>query len=535
MKGKIFKIKNMDDELVLPITTTEAVYSEDGKTLNDEIKNINSSLDNMASDNKKIQLDITKYKLESETTYTESFKRCIDELSSTGGIIFVPIGDYEISQIVLPSNIEIKGVNHNSRIFQTSGLTDDMIILKDDKTVCTKLTNLYLDGNYNNSNVIYFNNNNTNIDGLVDHFHIIKNCKIEKSNKNGVHFKGVREFTLDNLLIRKCSDSGIYLNMSYDSKVNNVTISECGKGFYSYNSSTIRYVSCKSFYCNIGFYLDGGNNCTLTAIETQSNELHGICLLNNQNYSLVNIVSDSNGRTEENANNLHVYSCKNLYVQGVLRSEHEGKEKYMINVDNYFENIKIDVNCIIKPTKSIQLLNFNNIIDCTSSIKVNNNEIYQNNIINYDIATSFSKGYFNCFNKKGTDGTVGSYIFNGDKQKIIISENTNVNVSEVGLITDEINVENCDLFSFSMNCSPTKPGMYGKIQLHYYDDNGYVSTVGVDGSTNGSLSDITLLKKNVWKPGGIKKIKIAYSVITENNATGTFYLYEPKLMMLKSR
>ena len=70
MKGKIFKIKNMEDELVLPITTTEAVYSEDGKTLNDEldnienekatrqevdverkrIDNINSSLDNIEND-----------------------------------------------------------------------------------------------------------------------------------------------------------------------------------------------------------------------------------------------------------------------------------------------------------------------------------------------------------------------------------------------------------------------------------------------------------------------------------------------------
>ena len=46
MKGKIFKIKNMEDELVLPVTTTEAVYMEDGTTiLNDEIENINSSLE----------------------------------------------------------------------------------------------------------------------------------------------------------------------------------------------------------------------------------------------------------------------------------------------------------------------------------------------------------------------------------------------------------------------------------------------------------------------------------------------------------
>lgn len=49
MKGKISKIKNTKGELALPITTVEAVYLEDGKTLNDEIKNINSSLDNKAN------------------------------------------------------------------------------------------------------------------------------------------------------------------------------------------------------------------------------------------------------------------------------------------------------------------------------------------------------------------------------------------------------------------------------------------------------------------------------------------------------
>ena len=41
MKGKIFKIKNMEDELVLPVTTTEAVYMEDGETkLSDEMKDV---------------------------------------------------------------------------------------------------------------------------------------------------------------------------------------------------------------------------------------------------------------------------------------------------------------------------------------------------------------------------------------------------------------------------------------------------------------------------------------------------------------
>ena len=46
MEGKISKMKNMEDELLFPITTVEAVYMEDKETiLNDEIKNINSSLE----------------------------------------------------------------------------------------------------------------------------------------------------------------------------------------------------------------------------------------------------------------------------------------------------------------------------------------------------------------------------------------------------------------------------------------------------------------------------------------------------------
>ena len=43
MKGKISKIKNTKGELALPITTVEAVYLEDGKTLN-EVKKCQKNL-----------------------------------------------------------------------------------------------------------------------------------------------------------------------------------------------------------------------------------------------------------------------------------------------------------------------------------------------------------------------------------------------------------------------------------------------------------------------------------------------------------
>ena len=47
LKGKIGVVKNNNGEAIYPVTSTEAVYLDDGKTLNDEIKNINSSLDNI--------------------------------------------------------------------------------------------------------------------------------------------------------------------------------------------------------------------------------------------------------------------------------------------------------------------------------------------------------------------------------------------------------------------------------------------------------------------------------------------------------
>ena len=71
MRGEIFEIKNMEDELILPVTTAEAVYMENEKTLNDEIKNINSSLDNLESKVNElregnIDIDLTNYVTKSE-------------------------------------------------------------------------------------------------------------------------------------------------------------------------------------------------------------------------------------------------------------------------------------------------------------------------------------------------------------------------------------------------------------------------------------------------------------------------------------
>ena len=94
MKGKIFKIKNMEDELVLPVTTAEAIYMEDGKTLNDEIKNIDSSLDNMVQKySNGLLIDISNkfrgasiylpYREDLEGTFEENVRKCLNTNCNT--------------------------------------------------------------------------------------------------------------------------------------------------------------------------------------------------------------------------------------------------------------------------------------------------------------------------------------------------------------------------------------------------------------------------------------------------------------------
>lgn len=76
MKGKISKIKNAEDELVLPVTTVEAIYMEDGKTkLSDEMKDV---LKYEEFDNEDITAEIPSVKEE-----INGIKKDISEINSS--------------------------------------------------------------------------------------------------------------------------------------------------------------------------------------------------------------------------------------------------------------------------------------------------------------------------------------------------------------------------------------------------------------------------------------------------------------------
>ena len=128
MKGKIFKIKNTVDELVLPITTTEAVYLEDGKTLNDEldnienekatrqevdverkrIDNINSSLDNIENDKIKEVL----------VTDFPTWQECIDYCEVNKKVMRIPKGEHTINKPLEVKGVTIAGDGANNTIIK---------------------------------------------------------------------------------------------------------------------------------------------------------------------------------------------------------------------------------------------------------------------------------------------------------------------------------------------------------------------------------------------------------------------------------
>lgn len=501
-----------------------------------EIEKTNAQLSKVESQLFNNHIDITSMKSEDDLDYTMAFSRAMELLEGKGGRIFVPQGTFFVEQIVMVSNVEIYGVGSSSVITQKNVEEKDMIILKDENQYKCKLTNLKLDGNKANqttdNSIIKFDNQGVEIPYLIDHYHEVNSCVIENAKGDGVSFNGCREVFLNNLLVRKCNN-GVYLNVSHDNKISNCTVSECSTGYHTVNSSTLRFVSCKSFYCGIGLKSDGGANSSYTSIETQSNELHGYVFLNTNNTNCVNVVSDSNGRLDKTGVGLLLDGCTNLSFNGVVRSQWEGSEKCLIEIKNTLKNVKVDVQCLIKNEKTIKLLETNGIANASVSVKINDIEIYNNNIVTNEVINSIADGKFSFFDKKEKVGITSTFSNNGVTQKINIESNDVSGMAEVGLVTHSIALKKGRKVSCSALFSGYQTNMFGKITVNFYNGDTWISAVGTDFNAIGKPNSSSLLVlEDVVIPDGINSIKVVFSNIVQNNHTGEFTITEPRIMIV---
>ena len=177
MKGKIFKIKNMEDELVLPVTTTEAVYSEDGKTLNDEIKNINTSLDNIEDEK------ATRQEVDVE-------RKRIDNINSSLDDIETKIENYKVINVlehgVIANNINI---DNTVKINEIIGNVGDRVKLYFPKGTYyfktpLKIKNVDIEGDGFITKFVYVNSSDSTFIELGGNKNTIKKLKLLNNTKN---------------------------------------------------------------------------------------------------------------------------------------------------------------------------------------------------------------------------------------------------------------------------------------------------------------------------------------------------------------
>ena len=327
MKGEIFEIKNMDDELILPVTTIEAVYMEDGITkLSDEMNEINSSLEHI---NNKIQLSIKDYGAlgDGVSDDTEAFERAFRDIkqkqmvdTKLSHVLYFPSGIYMITKgFEIDFNLHIQGESvfesplYRSYDFNRIG-SGTTIKFKDKYNNITMFkriekelyfSNILLDGN----------------DGIVrSNFeapYAEKDMVIEftTSNCNGVDLSNAR-FAKGSENLYVTGFSGFGLKASLWNRHNNFTANLCGIGFINGGDDVL--TNSIITHCKNGIHLEN-SHAQLRGFRIEWCEEYGINCINGHSALIEGFIDRCgyNGiKCNEHWNmqiNVHIHRCGAVY------------------------------------------------------------------------------------------------------------------------------------------------------------------------------------------------------------------------------
>lgn len=145
---------------------------------------------------------------------TLAFQKAIDSVDdSVTATVFVPVGSYIISQIVLKEGITLQGTGMNSKLFQSDTQVEAMItnrVRQDKHEIDIHIQDLLLWGN-----------KNTVGDGIKlkgTYFSSIENCKITNFSGNGVSFyRGGQDYNTNhvkNCIIFDNEKNGVFTDGS---------------------------------------------------------------------------------------------------------------------------------------------------------------------------------------------------------------------------------------------------------------------------------------------------------------------------------
>lgn len=342
--------------------------------------------------------------------------------ASGGGVVQLGAGIFNSGQIILKSNVVLRGNSISStRIRAIAGLNDHLIrwpVVQTDTMRRIGLENLTIDGNKSNNTSgsgVFWIQENTGVSYGRDSQCWIKKCYIEECAQNGVQWGGagnvsgqnynIRSSSISECIFRSNGERGIRLGLVTDCFFHDVIVYNSGLAgiresgvancYYNqvkcyYNNQTIAGVdtgefellqSARSTYnqCEAqegfksGFYLDQLVDCTLTGCRADANAPT----------SLV-------GLPARQGYGFYVRNGTNLTLIGLQCNNFGGRstQQYGVGLDTPGSNIQIFATSRLQGIQDYQLLNSDN-----GALVVVNNVIQHDLGVTTRLALNAASGY----------------------------------------------------------------------------------------------------------------------------------------------
>ena len=533
------------------VTLYEQLRTELTTLLNQTITDYTSRLDNFETQleqnknylNSKIDqitLLITDYEhLKNGDDWTLAIEQAMQDLDAKGGGKLLITKSIKAKYIKMRSNITLEGLYKSVTLEQIYNYDGHFISLLDENQINCNVLNLKIKGfktetKLPTNHLIYFNNNNVELDGEVDHYHNIENCCVENTNGNGICIVKSRGVNINNNWVRKCKGNGIDVNGS-DNIITNNNVSLCKYGYTSSNDggSALRLNNNKAFYCYTNYYFPPYcQNLMVSNCESQSAELHGFHLENCLNSNFTNLITDSEGRTLQNGVGVYIINCENCFISGIAREKHEGNQLSAIKTSGSNKNITLDFKVTTNKTVGYKDIIIEEKTSISNRYKINDVERNFSNIITYNPFTSNTLGYWENWTKTNSSGMNAKLTFKNDTQTIQVYENNTTLYNAIKLTSQEFTVSQYDKISFKVLAEQITSGLILKAEIVQY--------TSTNEPKDSKSVQTTALKQQVLEidnytvtDESVTKIKIILQCFANNSSgiTGYAKFREPQLMI----
>lgn len=225
---------------------------------------------------------------------TKAIQDAINSIEGSGGTVLIPEGEYIISQLKIPSYVELKGSGNSTILKMKKQNNKPLLVLKSDTSQMVHLKNFMIIGNKSNqtssaTDAIHFVNT-LNQDKMLkmsrikehDSRHLIENIYISETKGNGLYIEGTGESRIKNVQTLRTDGNGIYSN-AQDNFFINCSVGDSGlEGILVGRASTnTHFINCKSWYSGRvnsergdGFLINAVR-VSIIGSEAQDNRKHG--------------------------------------------------------------------------------------------------------------------------------------------------------------------------------------------------------------------------------------------------------------------